>query len=891
MESRNYSHRFVASFCTILFILSSLVSAIASEPFLFAQVASSQDGKAEKSKLPLVNWGRARTIDVKHIAIDLRFDWQKKQAYGSAAITLAPLSSTDKISLDAAFFTIHSITSETGRSLKFDYDGGDKNDNLKITLDRVYQAGEDAMVKINYRTNWVNMSDPNNLSGSTGKGIRFFEPTSNDPNRPREIWSMGDPESNRYWFPGYDSLNDFRTTEFTATVDKKLTVISNGSLVGTKDNADGTRTFHWKMNTPYANYLTSFVVGEYVDIQQNYQGIKLHNFGYPREREAVTASVARLSDMVRFYSEAIGVKYPYPSYSQVFTQDMPWGVAGSTLATQSENMIDDDRTHADYFYLWDGLEAETLAHQWFGSFLTCRSWSHVWLNRGFAHYFDGLYTEHKNGKDEFLLYNHLFNHNTYLNDWNSGNRRPIVTSNYEDLTAFTGDNYPYFRGALVLHTLRKTLGEDVWWKAIRHYVKSNANKSVATEDFRKAVEETTGKSMDWFFDQWLYKIGHPVFVITKTYDQAKKQLTVHVKQTQKIDPDNGYPQIEFFKGKVEIEIDGKIENMWLESKVENIFTFASLQEPKLVNFDYESTWIKEIQFEKPLDELLYQLRNDKDILGKRWALSELAGLAKNEKTSAEDKAKIYAEFRNTILSNAYWRLRLNAISQLQNLLAPATETKPVTLDEATVSMLLTVIKNEKSWNRTAAINFLGMTRDIKYADLYISYLNDESDRVINAAATALGKSKSPKAFDVLAKLVNKPSWKNQSLMSALSGLKELGDARGFDVAFAALSDLKLRRWRLPNPPVWDLRVFAVNTIAALDKSDTAYPLVLERFKKSVDENNLNDIFNNVLLITSLADPRGQEVFDLLKVKFKDDASAMEAVKQYETQFKEAIKKS
>lgn len=891
MKSRTYLRRLLACSLSLLFILSTIVSAF---PFshlsLDLEAFVEETKSSEKKKLPPVRWARSRKIDIKHIAIDLRFIWAKKQAYGVASVTLSPFDSTNQIALDAAFFTISSVTSQNGTPLKFDYDGSDKNDNLQITLDRVCPAGEDVTVKIAYRTNWVNTTDPNNLGGSNGKGIRFFEPTSNDLNRPREIWSIGDPESNRYWFPGYDAPNDFRTTEFTATVDQGLTAISNGSLVATKDNADGTRTFHWKMDMPYANYLTSFVVGEYVDVQQDYEGIKLHNYGYRNETDAVEATVVRLPDMVKFYSEVTGVKYPYPNYSQVFVQDLPWGLGNNTLATQSENMIDDERIHAEYFYLWDGLEAEALAQQWFGNYLTCRDWSHVWLNRSFAHYFDGLYNEHKNGHEEFLLWQILADHNTYLGDWASGVRHPIVTRNYENITAFTTDNYSYVRGASVLHMLRKHLGEEKWRRAIQLYLKSNANQSVSTEDFRKAVEAASGESMDWFFDQWLYKMGHPIFEITQSYDAAKKLLTINVKQTQKVDPNDEYPQVEFFQGKLEIEIDGRIEQVWLEPKAENAFSFASTQQPRLVNFDYESTWIKEIKFEKSLEELLYQLEIDKDILGKRWAMGELVNLAKNEKTSAEDKARIYASFRNTILGNSYWRLRQSAIGQLQSLLAPWSETKPVPLDEATITVLLTAIKNEKSWNRAAAINFLGMTQDAKFADIYLSVLDDQSDRVINAAANALGKSKSPKAFAALAKLVNKPSWKNQSLISALSGLKQLGDPRGFDIAFKALSDLHLHRWRLPTPPVWDYRVFAVETIVALGKGEAAFPLIYQRFKTAMNENDLNGIFNNVLLITKLADPRGQEVFDLLRAKFEDDANAMSAVNQYEAQFKEAVKK-
>ena len=857
--------------------------------FAVAGQTPQPDNQPTKKPLPPQHSERQPAIDVKHIAIDLRFDWQKKQAYGVTAVTVAPIKPSSQIALDAGRFTINSVALTNGKPLQYSYDGSDRNENLEITLDRIYAAGEAVTVKIAYRTNWVNLADPNNIWGSYGKGIRFFEPTTTEPKKRRQIWSMGEPESNRYWFPGYDAPNDLRTTEFTATVDKPLMAISNGKLIAVKDNADGTHTFHWKMDTPYPNSLTSFVIGEYTDVKQRYGNVELHTFGYPDEVEAVKATVVRLPDMVKFFSEMTGAPYPFSSYSQVMVQDFAGGMGNITTSTITENMIDDYRTHADYFYLWDGQEAHELASQWFGNLLASRDWSQFWLSESFPRYFDALYHEYKNGREEMLLWNHLFNQNTYLSDWNSGIRRPVVTQNYDNAETIARDNYSFLRGALVLHMLRKQLGDEIWWKAIRHYVKTNANKLVSTEEFRKSVETASGESMGWFFDQWLYKMGHPIFVVTKTYDEAKKQLTLCVKQTQKPDPTNEYPQVEFFQGKLEIEIDGKIEQVWLKPQAETIFTFTAAQQPKLVNFDYESTWIKELTFEKSVDELVYQLQSDKDVLGRRSAMSELAGIAKNENTSAEKKQKIYAAFRNVILSDAYWRLRFNALQQLQSVLAPATGTKPATLDEPTITTLLTVIKQEKAWLRTAAINFLGMTRDEKFADLYLSHFNDESERVINAAANALGRTKSPKAFDALAKLPGKPSWKNQSLISALNGLKELGDPRGVEIALKALSDRHSPHWTLATP-IWDYRLAAAETLAALGKGDTAYPMIFERFKKSMEENDYNDIFSNVLLITTLADPRGQEVFGLLKAKFKDDANAMNAVNQYESQFKEAIAK-
>ena len=867
------------SFLLVIFSLSTIAATAANE------------GQTESIKnLPPAEKTRSRNIDIKNISLDLRFDRQIKQAYGSAAITFSTLTKSNKITLDAGMLTINFIKLDNGDLLQFNYDSGDKNDGLKIMLDRTYTKEEIITVKIDYHTNRVNETDANNLSGSNGKGIRFLGPTSAEPKKRIQIWSMGEPESNRYWFPCYDSPDDMRTTEFKATIENNLSFISNGILIDKKDNTDGTHTFHFKTDKPYSNHLTSFAAGEYTDVIQNYDGITLHNYCYPDELEATKASVERLPDMVKFFSEITGVKYPHSEYSQVFVQDLPWGNAGSTISIQTENMIDDFGTHADFFYLWDGLQGESLAQQWFGNYLSCSDWNHIWLTKAFGRYFSGLYNEYKNGREEFLLYQHSFDQSTYHSDRSSGIIQPVVNNNNETAFEFAGGNYPYFHGASVLQMLRKELGEENWSKSIKLYISSNAGKNVTTKDFVNAVEEASGESMKWFFDQWVYKTGHPVFKITKKYDSEKKILTLYVKQIQKTEAIDLNTVTDFFRGKVEIEIDGNIRQVMIEAKAENIFTFDSQKEPKLVNFDFESTWIKEITFEKTFEELLYQLLNDKDILGRLSAMTELVNIAKNEKTSQKDKLKTYKALRKIITGDSYWRLRFNAVWQLQSLLAPSTQDNPASLDKETTEMLLEIIKNDSSWVKTNAIRFLGMTCNPEYSDIYINAFNDKSDRVVNAAAIALGKSKSPEAFDALVKLKDKPSWKNQSLISSLNGLKELNDPRGFEVAYNALSDLNLSRWML-STPVWDFRIAAAETIVSLGKGNEAFPMIFERFKNSLNDNDLNVIFNNVLLITTLSDPRGTEVFEILKVQFKDDENTMTAVYQYESQFKEAISRN
>ena len=240
--------------------------------------------------------------------------------------------------------------------------------------------------------------------------------------------------------------------------------------------------------------------------------------------------------MVRFFSEKTGVKYPYPKYSQTLVEDFGGGMENISATTQIEEMIHDEREMIDNDS--DSLQAHELAHQWFGDYVTTPRMGTNLAQRIVCHIFRRLYRRRANADTTiFFITTFAQTSKQTIDTWNNGNRRPIVTKYYENKDAMF-DTYAYPGGASILHMLRKHLGEANWWKSINHYLKSNANQPVSTEDLRIAVEETTGESMDWFFDQWLYKMGHPDFEVTQNYDEFEKALTLNVKQTQKIDPKN-----------------------------------------------------------------------------------------------------------------------------------------------------------------------------------------------------------------------------------------------------------------------------------------------------------------------------------------------------------------
>ncbi len=814
----------------------------------------------------------AQNIDTKDIALKLQFDWQKKQAFGTAEITASVLQTGDKIYLDAGNLSINAVEL-SGKKLKFKYDGGDADNNLAIVLDKKYQSKETFILKIDYRSNYENRADPSAIAGSFGKGLRFQQPTSTTPQKRQQIWSSGEPESNKYWFPCNEDIADIHTMSINATLQKPLLLISSGEMAQIIDNQDNTMSYTYKTKQEIPNYLVAIVIGEYAPVAQKTKHGQIFTYGYPHEKTAVAATVELLPDMMQFLEEKTAYNYPSEQYTQVVVQDYPFpGLVGQHGATLlSDNYIDDYGVHTDFKYLWDGVAVQALANQWFGNLIMPKSWQDIWLNNAFAQYFAGLYTAKSNAKEEYLLWYYPFEKSNVTNDWATDNRHPIVPKTIKDLSAFTKDSYSKFRGAFVLQMLQQEMGNENWWKTLQYYVKTNANKQVTTKDFQNAVEKTTGKSYQWFFEQWVYKIGLPNFEVTKKYDARKKQVILNVKQTQSQENKTDFEQVEFFEGAIKIEMEGKIKTVRLEAKAENIFTFSTNENPKFVNFNVNETFLCETIFEKTTDEYFYQLQGSNDVLAKQKAIDKLVEAAKNSDNLLKEKVinALKAEFQ----TNQYWRYRMYVLGALQKIFIQP-------YDQKTIDFLIESIKKEKSWVKCTAISMLGKTNDEKYKDLYINALSDESDRVVNTAAIALGKTKSKDAFEILVNLENKPSWKNQSRISALNGLQQLGDVKAVNYVLKCLADNQSSRWYLATP-TWDYPFAAVNTLVALGKADLGYPILLERFKKSLLDDDLNDIFQNVQLINLLKDERAAEIYTLLKEKYKNDTAVLEAVKSYE----------
>lgn len=816
---------------------------------------------SQSRSLPPTQYIPDHDFDTRHVALDLRFNWEHEELTGTETIVFKPLlTNLRRIELDAAEMTITSVRLAGASALKYVMDL--PNQKLRIELDRPYQPSEELTAVIEYHTN----GPQTKLPGLVGAPLRFFRPSPDDPTRPKQIWSQGESEYNHYWFPCYDHPNDFFTSEITATVEKPLSVISNGKLLDTRDNKDGTRTFHWKIEQPHASYLTSIIVGEYTPIVSEYQGIPIITNVYPSEIEEGKVTTARLTEMVKFFSEKTGLKYPYAKYAQTTAHEFGGGMENISATTQTDNMIHDARTELDANT--DGLQSHELAHQWFGDYVTCRDWSDIWLNESFATYFQAMWDEHKLGGDDFLYSDVKANQDAYLAAWRQGNRHPVVTKNYASPDSVF-DTYAYPRGGAVLHMLRQTLGEDNWWRAINHYLRKYANQPVETEQFRIAIEESTGQAMDWFFDEWLYKMGHPVFRVTQNYDTATKVLKLSVEQLQTVDATSQFPQVALFQTPVNIEIGTAsgthVERVQILPRKEQSFSLPVDSKPLLVNFDYRSTIIKELEFEKSTDDLAYQMARDEDVLGRVWALGQLAKRVTSAATP-EVEERIAAELSHALTRDKFWGMRVEA----------ATALAAVKGSEARQA-LIAATSDADARVRARAVTSLANSKDPALASLYKKLLGDRSYAVIRAAAYALGETRSAGAYEALAALLSVPSWRDNIRASALAGLAELRDKRSLDIAF---------RYAQPgNAPL--VRAAALRLLGRVGADNPrAFDFIAASAVKAFQAGDFNLATASAEALVSLGDSRGLAVLE----QIGKDPSVNERLKGQLSAYQELLRK-
>jgi aminopeptidase N len=559
---------------------------------------------------------RIRFFDVKHIKAELAIDPKKREVSGKVTHTLVPLHPyLTKIDLDCGpqLKVSKVAVGSSATPCKFDV----KHDKLAVTLDKPYGTGDPIDLVIHY-------------SGSPEQGLYFVVPEGGYPDKPLSFWTQGESEDTHQWIPCYDYPNERATSEMIITVAKPLFVLSNGVLVETKENADKTMTYHWKMDMPHVSYLISLAAADFAVYHDRVGDLPLDYYVAKNVNEATARRfMGKTPGMIRFFGEKTGQPYPYAKYAQVCVPDfIAGGMENITATTMTDLALHDEIAELEGDA--DGLVSHELAHQWFGDLLTCKDWSHIWLNEGFASYFGPLFTEHDRGEDDFRLEMNGSLHGYLGSD--RGYRRPVVEARFRSSQDMF-DSVTYSKGACVLHALRGLVGDLAWWKGIRGYVAAHKVQVVDTDDFRKAMEAASGKDLKWFFDQWVFKAGHPELKVRWHFEDADKTVRVRIQQTQTVDAETPLfrlpTTLEFTdkEGKtsvIPIVIDGASHEL----------VIPAAAPPKMVQIDPLGWLIKDVDFEKSEDENRYQLAHAACVLGRLDAARALSKFAKDKPEAA-----------------------------------------------------------------------------------------------------------------------------------------------------------------------------------------------------------------------------------------------------------------
>lgn len=704
----------------------------------------------------------ARAYDLLHLRLDLDFDWQQRTVSGTATNTLSPLRpNTDSLVFHAVDLEVSRVRLGGGEELRFSLDPAAQT--LTVHLDRPRGPGEELTVAIDY-------------SASPRAGLWFVGPDAGYPKKPRQIWSQGEPNLNRQWFPSWDYPNDRATTEMVATVARPFTAVSNGRLAEVADRPDGRRTFHWRMEQPHTTYLVSIVVSEFARVADEWKGIPIEYYVPPGREEEARVSFGRTPAMMEYFSTVTGKPYPYAKYAQTTIYDYMWGgMENITATTQTERTLHPARHDTDFSS--DYLVAHELAHQWFGDLITCRSWDHLWLNEGFADYLTVLWKGDAHGPGELawevddMVQDHLA-------EAVGKYRRPLVTRRYAaPIRLF--DAHSYEKGAIVLHMIRGLLGEETWGRVLRAYVERFAGTTVTTADLQGVVEQVSGASLGPLFDQYVFGAGHPELAARWEWREDEKLVRLHVEQTQRLTDEVG-----LFSFPVEIALVGatetEIRRVQLDPLRVQDLSIPSATRPRTVVFDPHGWMLKTLAFDKPLSEWIIQLETADHLAAKLEALRAL-GQSGGGMSGGEAEAALGRALRQ----EKHYGARI-----------VATEALGALGTAAALEALRPGLEDRHSQVRTKALEALGKFPD--HPDLVPvlkrALEKEESHTAQAAAARALGKFAENRSQIVPALLqaLDRPSHRDVVQEGALEALADLNAKETWD------QGLRFARWGAPS---------------------------------------------------------------------------------------------
>jgi aminopeptidase N len=733
--------------------LGALVLAIAA---IFAAAA-----RADRPYAP------SRDYHLQNVRVSLRFDLDQRKVMGEVTHTLTPLrDGLTHFDFDSADLAISS-TRVNGKDAPFEL----RDNKLRVHLAQPAKAGEKFDVNIVYE-------------GKPTTGLYFILPDKDDPGRPKEIWTQGEAEDTHHYIPIYDYPNDRATSEMILTVPGDWLTVSNGKLVSVQDAAGGMKTWTWRESLPVSTYLISFVAGEFKEKKDTWHNLPIAYYVPRGMEDTIDPTFSHTKQMLDFFSERFGVAYPWEQYAQTAVDDFVAegmeNVTATTLAARDMVRADLAGEKAEAA---DSLLSHELTHQWFGDLVTCKDWTNTWLNEGFATFGANLWEEHEYGVDASAY--------RYWRDQNSWMPSkeyfpvPIVTRDINDSVEYVGNVYD--KAGWVLNMLRKQLGDDAFFRALKHYLEANRLQNVVTADLIKAIEETTGTNVDPFFDQWIFGAGAPRFSVKYSYDAAAKKVSLDVKQTQKVEG-----RVGLFRAPVDVAIttvSGQKIFPVEVSKADETFFFAVDGPPLMVLFDKGNKVLRSLEFQKSPEEWIRQLQTAQDVPDRADAAVALGAI--------KDTDAVTAALGEAARHDRFWGVRNEALRALGRLNSPAAR-----------KQVFEALSNEQPWVRQVAVEQMGRFQndDETVKRLQNIYKDDKAYSVRGQALQSLAQDKGPGTMALLEKALATSSPDDILRRSALRAMGMLGDT-------AAVPSLL--EWSSPGKPS-SLRGIAIGGLGRVD---------------------------------------------------------------------------
>ena len=721
--------------------------------------------KAEEDYIPpLYNPSYTRINDLLHTKLELSFDWPKEAVKGTAHLRFRPFFyPTNTLELDAKGFDIHAIRMKNrAKSLEYEYDG----EKLVIQLDKMYTAMDEYELRIEYTAFPARLPVGGSRAITSDQGLFFINPRGEDPNKPQQIWTQGETEYNSRWFPTIDKPNERCSQEIYLTVQDRFKTLSNGLLVSSVSNGKGMRTDYWKMDQPHAPYLFMLAIGEFAVVEESWNGIPVTYYVEPEYEQDAKTIFAHTPEMLSFFSDLIDYPYPWDKYAQVVVRDYVSGAMENTTAVifgdfvqaHAKELIDNHN---------DRIVAHEMFHHWFGDLVTCESWANLTMNEGFANYSEYLWLEHKYGKDEA---EHAMrgDQEGYFDATSMGDIHPLIHFAHEDKEDMF-DAHSYNKGGAVLHMLRLELGDEAFFAGLKRYLSENKYTAVEVHDLRLAMEDVSGRDLNWFFNQWYLGQGHPEVVIDHIYNEEKKQYNLVIHQQQ--DPDRNYAvfqlplYVDIYIGK-RMPIRKKIQ----VNRRKQTFTFDVAEKPLLVNVDAEKGMLWTKKDNRPGSSFVFQYYQAKNYRDKFESIDHVVRMQHPQRDEILEHA----------LNDEFWVFRRKGIKELQ--IDPE--------NSALWKKIAELAENDPdSRVRARALAKLAESGNTKFAKLL--------ERSIRASRTY------PEVSQALGALARLDAARAEHMAAALAKENNIYTVLGVAQAYAAIGDPKHLDYFLDKLPLFD----------------------------------------------------------------------------------------